>query len=175
MRGDDVQPLNVHLLPANPDHFPDILALNRESVEFLSPLTHDRLDLLHTMAAYHKVVVEGPEVAAFLLALGPGTTYNSPNYQWFSERYDDFLYIDRVVVRPQSRSRKYGRLLYQDVFAVAASFGARRVVCEFDIDPPNPASAAFHRSMGFTEVGSQRIANGQKRVSLQSRLITCAS
>lgn len=158
----------MSLVPATPGHFPEILILNRESVEFLSPLTAERLSHLHGMALYHKVVLEGSEVAAFLMAFGPGTTYDSPNYQWFAARYNHFLYIDRVVVRPQSRSRRYGRLLYQDVFLSAATLGAKHVVCEFDIDPPNPVSAAFHRSMGFSEVGTQRVADGRKRVSLQS-------
>lgn len=158
----------MNLIPAIADHFPEILALNAESVQFLSPLTCERLRQLHLMSVYHKVVLEGLEVAAFLLALGPGTSYDSPNYRWFVERYKSFLYIDRVVVRPQSRSRKYARLLYEDVFASAANLGAERVVCEFDIDPPNPVSAAFHRNMGFVEVGSQRVTYGQKRVSLQS-------
>ena len=39
------------------------------------------------------------------------------------------------------------------------------VVCEFDLEPPNPSSRAFHARFGFREVGTQ-VANG-KTVSLQ--------
>ena len=53
------------------------------------------------------------------------------------------------------------------MFGHARSSGRARVTCEFDVDPPNPASEAFHRSFGFREVGRQRVAGGSKLVSLQ--------
>jgi predicted GNAT superfamily acetyltransferase len=42
------------------------------------------------------------------------------------------------------------------------------VTCEYDIEPPNPASERFHRGFGFTEVGRQSVAGGKKQVSLQA-------
>jgi hypothetical protein len=52
-------------MPAVRQHFPEVLALNAESVRFLSPLSAQRLEQLHAHAAYHKVVVEGAHVAAW--------------------------------------------------------------------------------------------------------------
>jgi len=49
--------------PAVYENFPDILALNAESVHFLSPLSGRQLEHLHAQAAYHKVVVDGQRVA----------------------------------------------------------------------------------------------------------------
>ncbi len=49
---------------------------------------------------------------------------------------------------------------------------AARIVCEFDTDPPNEASWRFHQRFGFREVGSQRVADGKKAVSLQELLLT---
>jgi predicted GNAT superfamily acetyltransferase len=40
------------------------------------------------------------------------------------------------------------------------------VACEYDVEPPNDASARFHARFGFGEVGRQRLAGG-KQVSLQ--------
>lgn len=154
--------------PATREHFPEILALNAGSVHFLSPLSFVRLEQLDAHAAYHKVVLDGPRVAAFLLAFAPGVPYDSANYQWFARRYADFLYVDRIVVSPAARTHGLGSLLYRDLFATAASRGFVRVVCEFDIDPPNRASESFHRRFGFTEVGTRRVADGTKVVSLQS-------
>jgi predicted GNAT superfamily acetyltransferase len=41
------------------------------------------------------------------------------------------------------------------------------IVCEFDIEPPNPASQRFHARQGFREVGRQSIEGG-KVVSMQA-------
>jgi predicted GNAT superfamily acetyltransferase len=54
------------------------------------------------------------------------------------------------------------------VFAHAKDTSVPLLTCEFDIEPPNPASAAFHAKWGFQEVGQQRAGRGHKLVSLQA-------
>lgn len=154
-------------IAAEPRHFADILALNAESVHFLSPLTPERLAYLHAHAAYHRVVQDGGRVLAFLLAFAPGASYDSVNYRWFDARYTDFLYVDRIVVAEAARGLGLASCLYRDLFGHARAHGYARVVCEFDVDPPNAASERFHRGFGFAEVGSQHLPGG-KMVSLQS-------
>ena len=156
---------------ARPADFAAILALNAESVHFLSPLTAERLDALHRSAAYHKVVDAGGAIAAFLLAFREGAPYDSPNYLWFADRYPAFLYVDRIVVAPAHRGEGLGVLLYDDIRAFAATGGVPWLTCEFDIEPPNPASERFHARMGFREVGTQWLGGGRKRVSLQAKAI----
>ena len=151
--------------------FAAILALNDESVHFLSPLSAVRLEALHRSAAYHKVVDVAGEIAAFLLAFREGAPYDSPNYLWFVERYSRFLYIDRIVVAPAHRGAGFGAKLYDDIAAFASRSGAPWLTCEFDIEPPNPGSMRFHERMGFREVGTQAIGGGRKRVSLQAKAI----
>lgn len=148
-----------------------ILELNTESQALLSPLTLERLDALHRSAAYHKVIEIGDAIAAFLLAFREGAPYDSPNYLWFAERYPRFLYIDRIVVAPAHRGARLGVALYDDIVAFAAASGVPWLTCEFDVEPPNPASLKFHARMGFAEVGTQWIGGGKKRVSLQARAI----
>ncbi len=154
---------------AVPTDFPAILELNAESVMFLSPLSSERIDRLHRMAAYHKVIEHDGVVAAFLLAFREGTGYDSPNYAWFVDRYAEFLYIDRIVVAPAARSRGFAAALYEDIIAVASRAGALPLTCEFDLDPPNPPSMRFHMRMGFHEVGTQWLHGGTKQVSMQAR------
>ena len=161
--------------PAAAAHFPEILALNAESVRFLSPLDADRLAALYAQASVRTVACSGKEVVAFLLAFAPGADYDSPNYRWFDARYDDFLYVDRVVVSSRVQRAGLGWLLYDGLFQQARASGRARVTCEFDVDPPNPASEAFHRSFGFREVGRQRVAGGSKLVSLQAAEIGVGS
>ena len=147
--------------------FPAILALNAESVHFLSPLDAARLQQLHALAAYHRVVEVDGRAAAFLLALREGADYDSPNYRWFAERYARFLYVDRLVVAAAVQGRRLGARLYDDIIAFAAANGFATLACEFDLEPPNPASAAFHQRFGFRAVGTQWIGGGKKQVSLQ--------
>jgi predicted GNAT superfamily acetyltransferase len=154
---------------ATPDDFPAILALNAESVHFLSPLDAMRLRLLHAQAAYHRVVEHEQKVAAFLLAFRQGADYDSPNYRWFAQHYARFLYIDRIVVDASARGLGFGAQLYEDILMFAAATNAARLTAEFDVEPPNPVSAAFHQRFGFREVGTQWIGGDKKQVSLQAR------
>ena len=148
--------------------FPAILALNEASVHFLSPLTPARLAALHAASAWHRVVEVDSVIAAFLLAFRECAAYDSPNYRWFCRRYPQFLYIDRVVVADTQRGGGLGRLLYEDAIEYARRAGVPRLTCEYDIEPPNEGSARFHQRFGFVEVGSQSVADGKKRVSLQA-------
>ena len=151
-----------------PADFPAILALNEESVHFLSALTPARLAHLHEQSALGLVVEQDGAVVAFLLAFREGADYDSVNYQWFASRYPRFLYIDRVVVASTARSAGVGSLLYRETFAHAARSGVALVTCEFDVAPPNPVSERFHARFGFHEVGRQSVTYADKWVSLQA-------
>jgi hypothetical protein len=151
--------------------FERILALNAESVHFLSPLDATRLRHLHAQSAYHRVVDDDGTFGAFLLAFREGADYDSPNYRWFAREYPAFLYIDRIVVSANARGRGFGAQLYDDIVHFATASGVERLTCEFDIDPPNPASAKFHQRFGFREVGRQRVGGDKKEVSLQARSV----
>lgn len=144
---------------------PAVLHMNLESERFLSPMDAQRLEQLRAAAALHRVACIEDEVVAFLLALREGAQYDSPNYQWFASRYDRFLYIDRVVVAGAHQGKQLGGELYGDLFRLAREARVSRVVCEFDVVPPNEASRKFHSRMGFTAVGEQWV--GKKKVSLQ--------
>lgn len=154
--------------PATTHDFDSILALNHASVAFLSPLDAERLAMLHGQAAWHQVVEDDDgQVSAFLLALREGAAYDSTNYGWFSRQYPRFLYVDRVVVARDHKARGAGSALYRELFLFAAASGLPLVVCEVDIEPPNPVSLRFHARFGFCEVGRQWVAGNTKQVSFQ--------
>lgn len=145
-----------------------MLELNTESEHFLSPLDLTRLTRLHSAAAMSQVISVENSVLAFLLAFREGADYDSINFRWFADRYRRFLYVDRIVVSPKAQGTGLGRVLYEGVFEHARSSEVPLVTCEFDIDPPNPASERFHAAFGFSEVGRQPVAGGKKWVSLQA-------
>lgn len=161
-------PDSISIRDALPTDFAQILALNEESVQVLSPLSLERLAQLHRQAAYHRVLIDRDRVAAFLFAFREAAQYDSPNYRWFNDRFPTFLYIDRIVVAQADRGRGIGRRLYADLFAFATHAHAGLVTCEFDIDPPNEPSRRFHQRFGFKEVGTQWLGANTKQVSLQA-------
>jgi len=149
------------ILPIEPEQQPAVLALNNRHAVELSWLEPRQLDHLLRQAFHARRI---GEVDAFLLAVEQGADYDSPNYQWFLQRYQRFVYIDRVVVAAAARGRGYARKLYDDLFRRAADAGHEHVVCEVNVQPPNPASDYFHAALGFAEVGSATIHNGAKSV-----------
>lgn len=165
----------MNIRPITPFDFTAVLALNEESVHYLSPLSGDQISRLHRQAAFHRIVEEDGRVIAFLLAFKQGAQYESINYLWFAQRYTNFLYIDRVVVAQGLQNKGAGSALYRAVFMHATESHIPLVTCEFDIKPPNPISEQFHAKFGFTEVGRQSVAQGKKVVSLQTASVTFMS
>lgn len=145
----------------------DVLALNEEVVHKLAPMgPEDFRWYLDTIELAWAAEVDGA-FAGFVLVLGPGHDYDSDNYRWFSERWDDFWYLDRVAVAATARRAGVGTAIYDALQARAAADG-RPVLLEVNVEPPNHASLAFHRGRGFVEVGQLAHDDGAKVVSLQA-------
>ncbi len=98
---------------------------------------------------------------ALLITFDQDSDYDSPNFLWFRDRYERFVYVDRVVTAVAARGRGLARALYSDLIAQARAAGHQLIVCEVNADPPNPASEAFHRGFGFEPVGEALLANGK--------------
>ena len=89
-----------------------ILALNNAAGSTILPLDGAGIARLADHASYLRVAEADGQIAGFLLALREGTQYESPNYRWFSQRYPEFVYIDRIVIaRPFRASRSRPRVL----------------------------------------------------------------
>lgn len=144
-----------------------ICALNLSEVQHTSPMDAARLSTLGNLSCYFKVACAGGRVAAFLLAIPSGASYENDNFQWFSRRYKRFVYVDRVVVSSAFRGMGLGSLLYADLFRHARENAIPLVTCEYNIVPPNETSRSFHDKFGFRELGTQWVANRSKQVSLQ--------
>lgn len=148
--------------PIEPAHHAAILALNAENVAETSPLEAESFAALLGAAFYAAQIGDGRE--AFLIAVGPGAAYDSPNYRWFDAGPPDFAYVDRIVVAADARRRGHAAALYAALFEAARRDGVKRVVCEVNVSPPNPRSDAFHDRLGFLEVGRADLADRGKTV-----------
>lgn len=148
--------------------FEPTLALNEQSVHQLSPMFRDDLDAYLGMLTVALVCQAEDQVAGFALAFEPQTSYGSINYRWHSERFDDFLYLDRIAVNADFRRRGIASRLYDEMERLAAPRG--RMVCEVNSDPPNVESLAFHDRRGYQQVGHLTQTDGHQTVMLEKPL-----
>ncbi|MFP4406774.1 GNAT family N-acetyltransferase [Rhodosalinus sp.] len=133
-------------------------ALNDAHAEQTSPLTPEALAGMCRAAFAAWAPEDG---SAFLIAFDESADYASPNFRWFRDRYDRFVYVDRIVVAGDRRGEGMGRQLYAALFEAARASGRARVACEVNRVPPNPVSDAFHARMGFARVGEGGPAPGK--------------
>ena len=149
------------------DDYETILALNSSEVGHTSAMDAARLAMLDGLSCYHRVVQVDAWVAGFLLAMRSGAVYENENFAWFSRRFGQFVYVDRIVISSAARGLRLGSLLYEDLFSWARQSSISLVTCEFNIVPPNEPSRLFHEKFGFTEQGTQWVDDNSKQVSLQ--------
>jgi len=151
-----------------------ILELNNAAVPAVSALERAELDWFAEMA--HSFLVKptaADQVAGYMIGLdGPGVAYQSLNYQWFSQRYDRFIYVDRIVVAEAGRSRGVGRALYDEFCTRGRTGGHSVMLAEVNIRPRNDVSLRFHDLYGFRPVGEQDTDGGAKRVVMLERGLT---
>ena len=150
----------------------DIKRFEREDLSWAHMLNEDHaLELSSTTPQEFKELIEGAtwvrtagNEEGFLVSYDQMGVYSSINFKWFCERYDNFLYVDRIVISPSARGQGLAKKLYADLFAFAEANGYERVVCEVNSEPPNPASDAFHAALGFTVVGEAELQGKGKTV-----------
>ena len=145
-----------------------VLAMNNASTPHVNALTTEEFAWLTSHAAYYRVAVNAGGVVGFTLCLPAGLDYWSDNYKWFAARYDDFLYLDRVVVAEQARRLGVGRTLYADLHHTAAGRWPR-VTLEVNLRPANPNSVAFHEALGYQAVGVREYDGGEHAVQMYTR------
>jgi predicted GNAT superfamily acetyltransferase len=163
---DDFSVLDPGVLAKAPELAQRLLNLNNDHAAELSWLEPDRMADLIGQAFVAMSIDDG---CALLITFDQDADYDSPNYLWFRDRFDRFIYVDRVVISPLARGRGHARRLYEALFARARAAGHDQVVCEINADPPNPVSDAFHDSLGFVEVGAGLIHGGTKSVRYFAR------
>ena len=162
----------MHLRDAVAADLPAIHAINQANVPAVGRISFAELEWYFAKAAALRVAEVDGAVAGFLLALRPGLDYSSPNYAWFSARYPDFWYIDRLAVGEQWRRRGIARALYADAAASAQAGAAPLLACEVNLRPRNDVSLALHERQGFVEVGQQDTDGGDKTVVMLVRHLT---
>ena len=151
-------------------------AINDGEVPAVGSESPEALARIADQSTIALVAEVGNEIAGFCFVLPPGADYGSMNYAWFAERYDDFVYLDRVAISPKFQRRGIGRILYAEVERLAAERRptATDFALEVNLRPRNDRSLAFHAELGFVEVG-QRETDYGARVAMMTKPLEAAS
>lgn len=142
-----------------------VVAVNNAAGPSILPMDLAKARFFWEHAEYFRVVEQDGLVSGFLVALGPDAPHESPNFQWFRERYPDFLYIDRIVIARPRRGGGRGRAFYADIQSFAE---VRRplLACEVFLQSGNDPALLFHGQFGFREVGQNVMADNGIRASM---------
>lgn len=145
-----------------------VLALNNEAGTGILATDISRLRHLYEIAHYFRVAEQDGRILGFLIAMRPDAEYSSPNFRWFQAHYESFVYIDRIVIASESRGHGLGRIFYCDVQSYA-EVRVPLLTCEVFLEPRNDQTVLFHGTMGFQEVGQQKMGEAGPKVSLLAR------
>lgn len=160
--------MSTMIRDARDDDMEMLLQINNAAIPNVNPLDVPAMEHLRDQASYFRVAIDNDQLAGFLIALKPEADYHSQNFTWFRQQFEDFVYIDRVVVAKPFRGLGIGRVFYADIQSHAEQI-APMLTCEVNLEPRNDVSLLFHGTSGFHEVGQQMTEDGTKRVSLLAK------
>jgi predicted GNAT superfamily acetyltransferase len=149
-----------------------VLALNachQPAVQLLDAAT---LRGLLEFPGHHLVAADANgEVRGYLLAIASAADYHDTEISELRRRGSEpFLYICQVVVASAWRGAGIGRAFYTAAAEAARRQGVFQLCSDVNLEPPNPDSLAFHRRLGFVEIGRGTASNGFAIAFLQRRL-----
>jgi predicted GNAT superfamily acetyltransferase len=148
----------MDIRPLEPADLAACVELNNGSVPAVSEADLAKMTSLVDESLLSLVAEIDGVVAGFCVNFGPGADYKSVNYEWFSDRYTEFVYLDRIVVAPTSRNQGIGVAFYAAVEEHIV--GTPWLLCEVNLRPRNDGSLRFHARLGFKEVGQQETSYG---------------
>ena len=119
--------------------------LNQAALEGVGPLDHESAALLVKQSDQALVLdVEG-DVAGFVITLPTGAAYDSSRYEWFEDRLEEYVYLDRIVVADTHRRLGVASRLYDAV--------ETELPVALEVYDTNEPSLEFHRRRGYEKVG----------------------
>lgn len=131
---------------------PEVLRLNNNEVPHVNELNLDSLTALCNEASIAEVAIDEFAISGAMLGFVKGAEYSGFNFNWFCQRYQDFLYIDRIFVSPMYRGQGIGKACYDRVANFCKQNGLTSICCEVNEEPPNPGSHKFHLKSGFKAI-----------------------
>lgn len=142
--------MSLRTRPAVADDLPALALMNGRATPYVAPLSDETLRWLVAEAPYIRVATLSGRLAGFAAGLTSGTAFASQPLAWFRDRYDAFVFVERVVAADGYRRLGVGRRLYDDI--ARAAVGARLLATAVPAKPVNDVALAFHEALGFTRL-----------------------
>ena len=133
------------------ENIPAMWEINEQGLPGTGQVTeHEMTDLLELSELKLGAYQDG-KLLGFVICLLPNTEYGSLNYAWFNERYDEFIYVDRIAVATKFRNQSIGSMLYDKVFEYAQK-NSIPVTAEVSLRPSNVGYDRFHLRHDYSAV-----------------------
>ena len=139
-----------------------VWAINQENVPAVGEETLEDLAKVHEQCAIALVAEVTGTIAGFCMVLSPDADYGSPNFKFFCDRLEDFIYLDRVAITSALQGNGIGAALYSEVEKLS---NATWFALEVNTKPRNEGSLRFHAREGFVQMEELETRPG-KMVSL---------
>jgi uncharacterized protein len=142
-----------------------VLAMNNAAGPGVLAMDTARIRYFWENADYFRVAEVDGLLAGFLIGVSQSANHDSSNFLWFRERYEQFIYIDRIVIASARRSAGVGRVFYADIHSFSEA-RAPYLAAEVFIESNNHPALLFHGSFGFREVGQHLMPNTEIRACM---------
>ena len=139
-----------------------VWTINQENVPAVGEETLEDLARVHEQCVIALVAEVTGTIAGFCMVLLPDADYGSPNFKFFCDRLEDFIYLDRVAVTSDFQGKGIGAALYSEVEKIS---DATWFALEVNTKPRNEGSLRFHAREGFVQMEELETRPG-KTVSL---------
>ena len=138
--------------PLSQNDVPSMWAINEQGLPGTGQVSEQEVSDLLNLSTLAIGAFREEELLGFVICLSPGTDYTSLNYAWFNNKYEEFIYVDRIAVSLDYRGKGIGSKLYGKVIAYSQE-NTIPIAAEVNLNPPNPGSMKFHHRFEFEEVG----------------------
>ena len=113
-----------------------VLNLNQRNTPAVSNSSFEIMSYFLNVSEYFKILTVDEKPIGFLIALMPDKDYHSENYRWFNNKYNSFIYIDRIVISEEYQRRGYGKLFYSELHHFSKG-RVSKLACEVNTRPIN--------------------------------------
>lgn len=133
----------------------NLYSLNQENTpEVGSIYDIESFSKLFELSSTSLLVELEDQIIGFIICFRENSIYGSENYKFFNSKKDQFIYIDRVVIKSGFRRMGFGTQLYRYLDELAFK-KFLPICCEVNSVPKNEISLNFHIKNGFKEVGEK--------------------
>ena len=141
--------------PLSEKEIKEMHSINQENSPDVGDIPNiDQFQELTNLTETIYVFKDQEKIIGFIFLMREGTTYQSENYKFISSKYDHFLYVDRIAIQSNYRRQGLAKKIYNKVIEDGKKLELD-ILCEVNTRPRNDISLAFHKKMGFKEIGTQ--------------------